>query len=255
MEEVLLVEQEKIYVPEMRLFREFVDNQSEHWKKRDEIYIKTNYLLASRPSELLSKVVPSHIKRHMSNPYGKLLTSDIVSYKKPDGKVVPILLVHSAIAKKFKTQKKKQQETSPQPSPQPTIPESIKVQMKDVPIVCDLAAEPWSLDLLHWIQKNNLNKKSLSFNIVEMTCQNIIRKCLHQLDPTASPKSLRHWRVSHLRRNYGFDGIELTAFTGWSLSNTYGQLGQKVSPMIDVYCHTSWLDYVQKLLVPLSEVL
>lgn len=71
MENLLLEEEEQIQVPELKVFRDFVDHL--RCRKREEIYIKLSYLLAARASELLTKVTPYMLQHNMSKPYGKLL--------------------------------------------------------------------------------------------------------------------------------------------------------------------------------------
>jgi len=266
MEEVLLEAEEEIKVPSMQEFRGFVDQQSQYWRKRDEIYVKLSYLLASRASELLCKVTPYMLQHNMTKPYGKLLQYDVASYKKFDGKTVRILLVKSAVAKKHKTQRKAEplssnelsgqavqteesnSETSPQVSPQVQ-----KVKMKIVPIVCDPDAEPWCVDILKWIQFRKGIPNALSFDMCEMTAQNIVKKTLSQLNPKIHPHLLRHYRVTHLRKNYRFDPYELSAFTGWSIQSSFAQKGQITSSMVDRYVHTDWTEYVEKLLIPIQD--
>jgi len=271
MEQVLLQAEEEIYVPEIPLFRDFVNEQSQYWRKKDEIFIKLSYLLGSRVSELLTKVTPWQTAHNKTKPYGKLLSCEFANYRKADGKVVKILLIKSAIAKRMKRKKKEEdsnieaifQHETWDPSQvqenSETSPQVQKVKMKLVPIVCDAAAEPWSIDILKWIRdqkpKNNeAVDKCLRFNFCEMTAQNIVKKCLRQLDPKIHPHSLRHYRVTHLIKSYGFSPYQISCFTGWSLTSVTAQMGMRASSNVEIYAHLKWKDYIDLLLVPLSEV-
>ena len=61
--------------------------------------------------------------------------------------------------------------------------------------------------------------------------------------------------LPRLITNYGFSPYDLTSFTGWSIGSTFGALGIKASSNIDVYSHLSWKSYIDKLALPLNEVL
>jgi hypothetical protein len=66
---------------------------------------------------------------------------------------------------------------------------------------------------------------------------------------------LRHCRITHLIRAYDFTPYQITAFTGWSMKSTFQQMGVQSSSNIDIYSHLEWKDYIDKLLVPLSEII
>lgn len=57
--------------------------------------------------------------------------------------------------------------------------------------------------------------------------------------------ALRHVRASELMTNYGFDGIELSIYGGWTLRSTIG-IGSSMSR----YVHLNWRQYFPKLLKP-----
>jgi integrase len=272
MEQVILQQEEEIYVPEIHKFRDFVDQQSKYWRKKDEIFIKLTYLLGSRASELLTKVTPWQTTHNKTKPYGQLLSWEFATYRKGDGKVVKILLIKSAIAKRMKRKKnqdkieamfqhepwqdskegQEKSETSPQASPQIQ-----KIKMKIVPIVCDPVVEPWSLDILKWIRDQKTEKaraEALRFHFTEMTAQNIVKKCLNQVDPKVHPHSLRHYRITHLIRCYGFSPYQITCFTGWSLKSVTAQMGISASSNVEIYAHLKWQDFIDLLLIPILEV-
>jgi len=247
MEQVLLEEEQQIQVPQMQTFRDFVDHVK-FKKRRDEIYIKLTYLLASRASELLTKVTPYMTKNNMTKPYGLLLKWEIQNYKKPDGNSIKLLLVKSAIAKRKKRMKG-------QPS-QKGQAVTVKVKTRITPIILDPQAEPWCLSVLKWLTNKKENTEAkLSFDFVEMTAQNLVRKYLRRLDPKIHPHLLRHYRINHLIRNYNFSPYQISAYVGWSLKGVFGSMGMASSSNLDIYSHLSWQDYVDKLTVPLQSVI
>jgi hypothetical protein len=253
MEMVLLEPKEEVWVPSMQEFREFIDQRADQWKKRDEIYIKESYLLASRPSELLLRVTPYMTAHNMTHPYGKLLTYKFEKNYKIHGEgmetQLAILLVNSAVAKRQKLKRKKDTED---PQTKASTQEVLKCKMKTVPIICDMAVEPWSKDILLWLKNHEGREKHpLAFNMTEMTCQNIIKRCLGDLNPSIHPHSLRHFRSTHLQKNYHLDPYELASITGWTIKNVLAAKGQQASPMMDTYIHVNWEDLIPKLNVPL----
>jgi hypothetical protein len=269
-QDVVLEEKQRIHSPDLRLFREYMDNH--YWtSKRDEVLCKFLYLMGARACEVLTRVTPYQLKHEMSKPYGRMLRWETASSKKhivfSDGKTVeetPVLLVTSAVAK-MKLDKKQPTETSPSTPPQPITYRGIPT--KDVAIALDPHIEPWCSDIAIWIHKMKLENKlqngkpKLSFDMVESNLQLIVKRNLNdlmRLDPKIAsihPHLLRHWRIDHLRMNYGFDPIQVCAFTGWSIRNEEAKKGQRVSSNIDVYSHLGWRDYIDKLLVPLADVL
>ncbi len=55
--------------------------------------------------------------------------------------------------------------------------------------------------------------------------------------------ALRHIRTTELVEYYGFDGIDLSAYGGWTMKTTLG-----VSAAIERYAHLNWQKYFPKLL-------
>lgn len=192
----------------------------------------------------------------MTKPYGRLLKWEFASYKKPDGRELKILLVRSAVAKRLKSKRE------PEPSPQENVvQQTLKVPMKVVPIVCDPQAEPWCKDTLQWISARKAGEDALRFDCTEMTVQNIVKRNLagmREIDPRirkVHPHFLRHCRITHLIKAYDFTPYQITAFAGWSMESTFQQMGVQASSNIDIYSHLEWKDYIDKLLVPLSEII
>jgi hypothetical protein len=262
----ILKEREEKYVPSMRTFRDYVDGMVSHnaWCKRDEIVIKVLYLLGSRVSEVVTKTTPYMLNHHLSQSYGVLLRHEIGWYNhrvEVDGKLVmkrePLLLVHSAIAK-MKLVEEKQPETSPK---DPSVPPTLLVPMKIVALPCFPQYEPWTRDLLHWVDPTKHTNPRLSFAMVQDNVQRIVKQCLsglRDIDPKVTelhPHMLRHWRVGHLRLNYHFTSLDECAYIGWSIRSREANRGQNVSANLDTYSHLSWRDYIEKLLVPIDDVL
>jgi integrase len=239
--QVILEEESPLNVPSIGEFRRYVDEHCGLWHLREAIFVKLTYLLGARESELLTRVTPYQLSHGKTKAYGTLLGYGLSNYKRTDGKTVKLLLVKSAIAKR-----RKQDKTT-------TEDGVFKVRMKTVPIVCDNAVEPWAVDILKWLANVKESQGKLSFDFVGMTAQNIVKRCLNELDPTIHPHSLRHYRITHLIRGYGFSPYQITAFTGWSIQSTFGSMGMRASSNIDIYAHLSWHDYIEKMLVPLSE--
>lgn len=261
----ILKEREEKYVPSLRTFREYVDEMVAHkaWFKRDEILIKLLYLLGSRVSEVVTKVTPYMTAHNMTHAYGKLLRTEIGWYNQrveEDGKIVvkrqPLLLIHSAIAK-MKLREEEKTETSPEAPP---TPPTLLVPMKVVAIPCLPTFEPWCYDLVKWINPQGHKDPRLSFDMVESNVQIIVKQCLSGLRDIDSkvtevhPHILRHWRVAHLRLNYHFTSLEECAYIGWSIRSQEARRGQTVSANLDTYSHLSWRDYIEKMLVPIRDV-
>lgn len=257
MQALVLEEEQQIKVPELKEWRDVVDHMKCATKK-EEIFIKLMYLTAARTSELLTEVTPFQLKNNKTKPYGSLLEWQLTDYKKRDGKSIKLLLIKMAVAKK--KMKKTKPEEQPQPETQTeadVTPQTLrlKVRMKIIPIPCgDISVEPWSIDIIRWINAHKGSPEALRFNFVEMTAQNIIKRNLSNMFPSIHPHLLRHFRVTHLIQNYNFTPYQLTAFTGWSLKSTFGSMGISASSNLDIYSHLVWKDYIDKLLVPLSEV-
>jgi len=113
--------------------------------------------------------------------------------------------------------------------------------------------EPWTTDLLKWVQKDQQHK--LSFDITRMTVQNIVKKNLTQFFPKIHAHSLRHFRITHLINEYDFTPYQITAYTGWSLKSTFGAMRVQASSNLDIYAHLQWRDYIPKLFKPIDAVL
>ena len=157
---------------------------------------------------------------------------------------VPIFLpLESELDALIAKRKKKQKE------------DSLIVPMKTVPIILDDRIEPWGRDIANWLIHTELSKGQLNFKFGSTTATKIVKANLRGMDKHFHLHLLRHYRISHLITNYGFNPYELTSFTGWSIGSTFGALGIKASSNIDVYSHLSWKSYIDKLALPLNEVL
>lgn len=120
---------------------------------------------------------------------------------------------------------------------------------KSIALPCSPIYEPWTEDLLRWIK----NHGTLSFSLTRTRVLQIVKRHLRELDPKVHTHSLRHWRISHLASEYGFDPYDLCSYGGWSLKFGFGMVGIPINPMLSVYTHLSWQKYFPKLLKPLHD--
>jgi hypothetical protein len=131
------------------------------------------------------------------------------------------------------------------------------IYLRYVALPCSLQYEPWIRDLLGWVQKHPQEK--LSIPITRRTFWYLYRKALkdilppkHEHGKDSLKNPLRHLRVSHLLQYYGLTPYEINAYTGWSLSGIFAQLGQVISSNLELYSHLSWRMYLPKLCVPIN---
>jgi hypothetical protein len=83
--------------------------------------------------------------------------------------------------------------------------------------------------------------------------------CLHfflaslaskDLDPTIRAHSLRHFRITYLVMQYGFEPYALTAIARWTYRTGLGHMGLG-SGQLDAYLYLAWKHYFPKLLKPI----
>ncbi len=135
-----------------------------------------------------------------------------------------------------------------------------KLHFKIVALPCSLDYEPWTLDLIQYMSKVR-KAKDLSFPITRKHFHTILRKSLKDILPkkgaakgSHNPKNiLRHYRLSHLTEYYGFEPMDLSLFSGWSMTTAYSQVGVRASPNMDAYLHLKWHSYFPKLLTPIKQ--
>ena len=60
--------------------------------------------------------------------------------------------------------------------------------------------------------------------------------------------ALRHVRATELVEFYGFDGFNLAAYGGWTISTTQAQFGVSFPRVISRYLYLNWQGYFPKLL-------
>lgn len=256
-------------IPELKDFRLYVDNLK--CPTKEQVFIKTLYLTGARASELLTKTTPYQRKHNKSKPYGSLLRMELKDYRtsRADEEVTKLLLLKLAVAKQTKKKKMvprffkdgylahqegEQSQADPSEPVEAYSVQTQKVRMKVVPIPCSNDYEPWCIDLLRWINDRKKSNGTLAFGFTEMTAQNIVKRNLSKLDAGIHPRLLSRYRIIHLIRNYGFSKYQIAAFTGWSLSSMFRSMGISVSSNMDLYGHSQWRDFVDKLLVPLEKV-
>lgn len=200
---------------------------------RDKTLIETLYVTASRVNELCTKSCTSDKK---TKALGRLVTSSIEHFKWKNLDY-PILKVKIPVEKrKAKSQVFKNI----------VLPMRTKDQ------------EPWVEDVAKWIYDRDIREHSeahcLCFDLTRNSVYKIVRKNLLPLDKDIHPHSIRHYRLTHLFQNYGFDGKDLAAVAGWTLRSGFNLMGEDVSPMVNIYIESQWQKLMPKLLRPLSEV-
>ena len=194
-------------VPNLRDFREFIE-EIEH--SRDSLLIKMLYLTACRVSELAGNISPSERQRGL-NVYGSKLSYDVVTEEN-----------HRILVLKIFTAKRH--------------------EFKLISLPLEEKFEPWAGELHEFLEV----AKSQPFQITRQRIWQIVNNRLSLLDPKIHPHTLRHYRLTHLVENYGFDAYDLTVYAGWTFRTTFGQSGQ-----LDTYLHLDWRKYFPKLLRPL----
>lgn len=214
--------EEEVFVPKLPVFRNTVN---EILDPRDAIVIKMLYLCAARVSEIITKVSPSEIKHKKTKPYGLHLTWNLDDYKKEK-----VLLVKFAVAKRIRKLRRDRKEVR-------------ALVYKICALPCSPEYEPWTLDLLKWLEKG----RQLNFALTRQTVWKIVKKNLVVLDFSIHTHSLRHYRISHLVEHYGFDPYDITAYSGWTFKTTFGGMGMG-SGQLDTYAHIAWRKYFPKLL-------
>ena len=223
-------------IPSTRAFREYVDT-IENKKVADTI--KTLYLLAARPIEICTKSCPADIERGLK-PYGQYIDCSLGDWKyrdsKGEDKTEKVLLVKSAVAKRKLKRKAKEGEAN--------------VVFKMVALPTSYAIEPWSYDLCLRIEKYG----TLALDRTRHTLWQRCRDALSPLEPSVNAKSLRHWRITSLVKDYSMTPYQLVAFTGWSFSYGVGSMTGQPVGQLQTYLHLSWQTYFQNLMRSLSEV-
>lgn len=207
-------------IPSISSFRETVnaiDND------RDRVLIETYYLTASRACELLTHGTPYDLKHGKSRPYGSEMEWRLDDYTAPslkEEKAEKVLVMNIRIAKRKKPVR------------------------KNIGLPCDPKHEPWTIDLLRYIQQHG----TINFDMTRTRLWQIVKKRLAGLDPAVHTHSLRHYRLTHLADFYGFDPIDLIIYAGW----TYGAALGGQGAMLDIYVHLDWRRYFPKLLRPMK---
>lgn len=251
-------------VPDFRRFREVVNHIDD---KRNSALIKMLYLGAYRVNEILTKINAYDEYYGMSRAYGNALRVEIKDFKLED-KPIKVMLINSAVAKRTKEKDGKEYLTFKQVA-LPITPQNY---------------EPWTLDLFNYALsesdktlkkakrvlvesqlrdpeymerlKRECFERSLRFHLTKGAVEYIVRKHLGDLMPQKDRHNIknpwRHWRLTHLRHLYDFDGFNLTTFAGWTYQSSMA--GEGASNMLDIYLHNDWKEYFPKLCVPLEDI-
>lgn len=158
------------------------------------------------------------------------MTWKLQDFKADDSENIKALVLSMPIAKRCKKKEGKEYLT-----------------YKEIALPCNPSFEPWTMDLLKWIQKNQAKEDSLRFQVTRNTVRSTVIKHLYNLNPQVHCHSLRHWRLTHLVTYYNFDPYDLTQYAGWTFVGAFGK-GQGASGMLDSYINLSWKRYFPKLL-------
>jgi len=240
---------------------------------------KTLYLLAARVSEILTKSTRTEILKNQSKPLGSFLNYEFQDFRQ-DKIQEKVLLVTAGVAKRTKVSGKARKQAKKMDEPNPEEVEKAfskygltrlledykkgeikanplvvahllgQIHFKQIALPCDPKYEPWTLDLV----KRITWKGTLSFNFVRQTAYLRIRDEFRRQGYDVHPHTLRHWRLSHLMQNYGFEPYDISIYSGWSIRSTFNQMGMQASSNIDIYAHLTWNKYFPKLLIPIREV-
>lgn len=251
METLTIQPDQEIEVPSVHEFRAWFDRFKCPLKEK--ALLEILYLSAARESDLCKKVLKWEVEHAKAKPYGELLMAEMTKYQMASGQVIPILLLRMGVAKH-----KAKEEISQNTEAVSQI--NYKVRVRYVPIPLKMEYEPFCLDILKFIQeskfKTDPEKKTIKieFDITRRTIYNIVRRNLAIFEPAIKPHLLRHYRTSHLLEAYHFTPLELTSFVGWSIQTTSKRFGMASSSMIDIYAHSRWKSFVEKLLVPIDKI-
>lgn len=136
------------------------------------------------------------------------------------------------------------------------IPRVVAIPLEEV-------YEPWAKDVLTYcLNRQHLDRNKKIFKVSPRTIQRHSEKLFQGLSYYIEKYShykkdvpghyrnflthgLRHTRATELLNRYGFDGIDLTIFCGWSISRTIG-----MPTMAKRYMYGQWARYFPKLLKP-----
>ena len=208
-------------VPEITKFRYAVEQIK---NRRDQVLIKTVYLLAARVSEVITKTSPWDLTHNKTKAYGQFMSHQMADFNGQE-----VYLTKQAVLKR-KVKKKK------------------AVENKIYKIIALPVApkfEPWTIELMEW----SAEQGSLSFDLGRRAVLKIVKKNLGKLDNAIPTHSLRHYRITHLVTMYNFDAFDLIAYTGWTFKTGLGMTGMGgASGQLDTYLHLAWRRYYPKLL-------
>jgi hypothetical protein len=137
--------------------------------------------------------------------------------------------------------------------------------MKEIPrsvaLPLDPKYEPWTNDLLiYCLNRQTEDRNKDIFNVSPRTIQRYAQKHFKGLSyyiekygdvpghyRNILTHGLRHIRATELLNRYGFDGIDITIFCGWSITREVG-----MPKMAKRYVYGQWARYFPKLLIPYS---
>jgi len=209
-------------VPELAEFRVAVDKIG---RFKDSVVVKAYYLLAARNNELTCKI--SESRKKLTRCLGNHVSWEIVNYNG-----MKVLLVKCPVLKRKRKSKKGE-----------------GIVFKPIALPIDPKYEPWTLDLLKWIKRNN---GKLNFNLTDNAIEKLVKRNLNDYFPNIYPHFLRHTRLTHLVSYYDFDPYDVTVYAGWTFKTGLAHhAGLIITGQMDIYLHLAWKRYFPKLLKPL----
>lgn len=172
----------------------------------------------------------------MSRAYGKALRLEIKDFRLNE-KPIKVMLLSSAIAKRKRKEKDGTERLSFKQVALPLAPTCYELRAYDLfqfalsqkdkafKRVKKLLAESQLKDLDYMLQlERGCLERSLRFHLTKGAVEYIVRKYLGELLPPKGKHNIknpwRHWRLTHLRQLYDFDGFNLTAFAGWTFGSS-----------------------------------
>lgn len=218
-------------VPSIRRFREAVDQMLD---KRDALIVKVLYLTCSRVSETLTHVSPwDQLHKKVRLAYGMHMGFEMATFDHEKLRHKVLVLKMAVAKRKLKRRKRG------------TRKDELKLFFKTIALPTDPRYEPWTKDLLKYLQKRG----NLSFDLSRSHVWKLLKRSpsLHALDPDFTTHDLRHYRITHLVEEYDFQPIDLVAVTGWTYRRGVGV----AAGQLDTYLHIRWKKYFPKLLKPL----
>ncbi len=252
------------------------------------------YLTAARLSEGTNKTYDADFLAGASRPYGTFMKMSFADYETEQGAIAKAWLITLAVAKRGQKITAKKREVADKMT-EPLVTEQEiekaliaynklellqkykkneikidqlliavllgKVKTKTIAIPLSAEYEPWSYDMLKYLNRKYQGKipQSIPFDLSRQQLRFIYRETLKEVLPPPDPHSaknpIRHYRIEHLIDYYHFEPADVTLYTGWTPKTAFAQQGAiGGSDNLDAYYHGQWKKYFPKLLRPISQI-